>query len=456
MILVLHIASGAIFFAPTSLRLAAALSPPRRKPPHEPEDGARRPVYSILVALRQEDEVVGHLVRWLAALEWPRSKLEVFLVCEADDPDTIHAAREAIANEPGFEVVVVPVAQPRTKPKALNFALPLATGEFVVLFDAEDRPHPGQLEAAWRTFRTSDRRLACLQAELTIGNGRESWLSSLFAVEYATLFRGFLPWLAARGLPIPLGGTSNHFRREHLLSVGGWDSHNVTEDADLGIRLCRSGFKVAMLRSSTIEDAPTETRIWHRQRTRWMKGWMQTYLVHMRDPAALYRDLGPKGFWVLQILLIGMIGSAIAHPLFLILLGKAIAIVLYGRSTDLWMDVLLGIDLLNALGGVMAAVMLAMTTIRGPDRRHLLRSLVWIYPYWTLVSLSTARAFVELAKRPHHWAKTPHGLPFQPEDDTAARTEEDHAMRLEAPTSSGPETGIEGQTAEKHLATSAA
>ncbi|KQT54388.1 hypothetical protein ASG43_01920 [Aureimonas sp. Leaf454] len=415
LLLYLHVASGIVFFAPTSLRLAAALSPPKRPLPPEPEAGAVRPIYSVLVALRQEDEVVGHLVRSLASLDWPRSKLQVLLVCEADDPDTIAAARTAIVDEPGFEIVVTPVSAPRTKPKALNFALPLATGEFVVLYDAEDRPDPQQLELAWRTFRAGDDRLACLQAELSIANGRQGWLPGLFALEYATLFRGLLPWLAAHGFPIPLGGTSNHFRRDHLVAAGAWDSHNVTEDADLGIRLHRQGYRIGTLRSATVEDAPRDIGVWYEQRTRWVKGWLQTYLVHMRDPRALYRDLGFKSFAIFQILFIGMIASALAHPIFLYLIGMAIAILAYGERDVPSIDILLAIDLFNAVAGVTAFLLLAMRTMPGPERRWLLPNLSWIYVYWMLVGISTARAVCELVRRPHHWAKTPHAPPFVPD-----------------------------------------
>lgn len=427
---VLHVVSALVFLAPSGLRLAAGLSArPGTAVIDAPMAGVR-PLYSVLVALRGEEEVVRELVGALTALRWPRSRLEVFLVCEADDPGTIAAVRAAIAGEPGFEIVIVPVSHPRTKPKALNFALPLASGEFVVLYDAEDRPDPGQLEAAWRAFSAGDDRLACLQAELTIANGRESRLSGLFALEYAALFRGFLPWLARRNLPLPLGGTSNHFRRRHLLAVGGWDSHNVTEDADLGMRLSRHGYRVGTLASETLEDAPTRWRVWHAQRTRWMKGWLQTYLVHMRDPAALGRDLGLRGFAAFQILFIGMIVSAIAHPLFLVLLGWAIGLLASGHPPDAWTGALMLLDLVNVLGGVLAAVLLALATVEGPDRRRLLRELLWLYPYWLLVSFSAACAFVELYRRPHHWAKTPHVRRFiaEDEEDDRKTAENDAAL----------------------------
>lgn len=185
------------------------------------------------------------------------------------------------------------------------------------------------------------------------------------------------------------------------------------------VTLRRHGYGVGTLASETLEDAPIRWRVWHDQRTRWMKGWLQTYLVHMRDPAALWRDLGPRGFAAFQALFIGMIASAIAHPLFLVLLGRAIGLLASGHEPDLWVGVLMMLDLANVLAGALAVVLLALATVRGPDRGLLLRRLVWVYPYWLLISFSAACAFVELYRRPHHWAKTPHVRAFALEDEEA-------------------------------------
>jgi hypothetical protein len=206
----LHLTASLLFAATLCLRLAAVLAPDRRL--HRADEPAGpKPLYSVLVALHQEAAVVDRLVGALCRLDWPVSRLEIKLVCEADDPQTIRAVRQAVGNLPQFEIVLVPPAQPRTKPKALNFALPLTAGEFLVLYDAEDEPHPAQLREAYARFRSGPADLACLQAPLVVDNGGNNWLAGIFALEYAALFRRLLPWLGRHGLPMPLGGTSNHF-----------------------------------------------------------------------------------------------------------------------------------------------------------------------------------------------------------------------------------------------------
>lgn len=276
----IHLASSSFFLSCVAVRLLAYGSAGTRKISFErPKNSADLPVYSVLVALYREEEVIGQLLVALGRLRWPRAKLDIKLVCEADDQATIDAIR---LHEPltSVELVIVPPGGPRTKPNALAYALKQARGEFVVLYDAEDRPHPDQLLEAYALFRTSGQDLACLQAPLVVANWSHNALSALFAFEYAALFRGLLPWLASKKLVIPLGGTSNHFRRDALLSVSGWDPYNVTEDADLGVRLARLGYRTGVINAPTLEDAPEDLSIWIRQRTRWFKGWMQSTLVH--------------------------------------------------------------------------------------------------------------------------------------------------------------------------------
>ncbi len=231
------------------------------------------PVYTVLVPLLGEAHLVPELVAALDRIDWPRDRLDIKLIVEADDPETVAAAR-AGARAP-YEVIVVPAAKPRTKPKALAFALPFARGEFVAIYDAEDQPHPDQLREAHAIFSRSPPELACLQAAIVVDNSGASWLARLFAIEYSALFDGLLPTLAALGMPLPLGGTSNHFRRRALEEVGGWDPYNVTEDADLGLRLARFGYRSATFDLPTLEEAPSSLGSWMRQRTRWFKGWMR-------------------------------------------------------------------------------------------------------------------------------------------------------------------------------------
>ena len=118
-------------------------------------------------------------------------------------------------------------------------------------------------------------QLGCRQARLNIYNSRTSWLTRQFTIEYTALFDCILPTLERFELPVPLGGTSNHFRRDVLDAVVGWDPYNVHEDADPGIRLARAGWHVGILGSTTWEEAPPTFRIWLGQRKRWLKGWMR-------------------------------------------------------------------------------------------------------------------------------------------------------------------------------------
>jgi hypothetical protein len=243
----------------------------RRRPLRRGDD--RLPIYAIICALYREANVVNRLVAAIRALDYPLEKLDVKFVLEADD----HETRRALANldlGPPFEIITAPPIGPRTKPKALNVALPFARGSFTVVYDAEDVPEPDQLRCALDVFTAADARLACVQASLTIDNTTDSWLARMFTAAYAGQFDAFLPGLAALHLPLPLGGSSNHFRTTALRRVGGWDPYNVTEDADLGIRLARLGYRSTALSSATYEEAPASFGPWLRQRTRWYKGWM--------------------------------------------------------------------------------------------------------------------------------------------------------------------------------------
>ncbi len=314
----LHFFFSFFFLACVGLRFAALRSaPPRASAPAAPVLAADLPVYSVLVALYKEAAIVPSLVEALDRIAWPKSKLEIKLVCEEDDFATLEALR-ALALPRNMEVVEAPVFGPRTKPKALAYAFPLVSGEFVALYDAEDHPHPMQLVHAWQKFEASAPDLACVQAPLEISNRGSGPVSLMFGFEYAALFRGLLPWLSRKRLLLPLGGTSNHFRRAVLEDVGGWDPYNVTEDADLGVRLARFGYRTETVPCPTYEAAPDTLGTWLLQRTRWFKGWMQTWLVHMRDPFRLARDLGFGSFLIAQILFAGMVVSALAHP-FLVL-----------------------------------------------------------------------------------------------------------------------------------------
>jgi cellulose synthase/poly-beta-1,6-N-acetylglucosamine synthase-like glycosyltransferase len=360
------------------------------------------PVYSIVVALYREAASVRGLITALRTLDYPAEKLDIKLVIEPDDWET----RKAIAGlGPGFEVIVAPRVGPRTKPKALNAALPFVRGEFVAVYDAEDRPEPNQLRLAHEAFVADSHQLACVQARLTIDNSGDSWLSRLFTAEYAGLFDVFLPGLAAWRLPLPLGGSSNHFRTDTLYNIGAWDPFNVTEDADLGMRLARLGYRTTVIPSSTYEEAPSQFRPWLKQRTRWFKGWMQTWLVHTRSPRRLVHDLGWRGCAAFQLIVGGTVLAALVHLIFVAALALELV---YGRGATRTSTMDFHIAWL--VFGYAASAVLGFI---GLWRRKLLRcawALLLIPIYWLMLSLAAWRALYKLARDPHGWEKTEHGL----------------------------------------------
>ncbi len=419
-LLAIHLFLSVFFFSCVALRVAAFLA--RRRPSRrfaEEELPGPLPKYTILVALYDEAAVAAQLVASLRRLRWPRTLIEIKLICEADDTATIEAL-EATRPGPEFEIVKVPKIGPRTKPKALCYALSGVGGDYLVIYDAEDRPHPDQLLEAHAIFRQTDPTLAYLQAPLVITNARLSGWSAVFALEYAGLFRGLLPFLARRGLPLPLGGTSNHFRMEALKACGAWDPHNVTEDADLGLRLFRKGYRGGVLSRATQETAPAVFDEWVRQRTRWLKGWLQTWLVLMRAPMKLRRDMGLVPFVVFQVLIGGMLLSALGHPLLIGCIGLGIAKIAYGDflpGSPLH-GVLFGVDTINVLGCYVAFVLLARKAMVPEERRRVGYRWIFLPIYWLAMSYAAWRAILELARKPFYWAKTPHRPDEEPGADT--------------------------------------
>lgn len=403
-----HVLATTFFLSCIGLRLCALRAwTPVAVAVDDQLDTTGLPVCTVLVACYREAPMAGQIVAALRALRWPAAKLEVKLVCEADDLETIDAfrARDLPAT---FEILEVPVRGPRTKPKALDFALHCSSGEMVTVFDAEDRPHPDQLLEAWRALDAGDEQLACVQAPLDIANGGNSWLARMFELEYAALFRGVLPYLAARGRLLPLGGTSNHFRRSVLEDVGGWDPYNVTEDADLSVRLMRHGYRCGMISTMTREDAPERLRDWLPQRTRWFKGWMQTWIVHMRNPGRTRAQLGRRDFWLMQILFAGAIGSALVHPL---MLGFVAWTLLAGGrpfGMDMLPAVLTSVDVASIVLGYVAFHLLAMQVASPGGLWHRLASLVTLPAYWVLHSAAAWRAVWQLYRDPFRWEKTDH------------------------------------------------
>ena len=395
---VLHITALAAFGGAILVRLIAASSLERvlwRLA--DPEDF---PAYTILCPLYREANVVADLAAALEKLDYPTEALDIKLLVEGDDIDTLTAAL-TVSAAPHIEVVIIPACAPRTKPKALNAGLARACGEFVVVYDAEDRPHPQQLRAALAAFEDGGEELACVQAPLSIDNADASWIARQFAAEYAIQFREVLPFLARLNLPLPLGGTSNHFRTEVLPRSGGWDPHNVTEDADLGYRIARDGYRSSVIGPPTMEEAPVTFGAWLNQRTRWIKGHLQTWLVLMRDPIRTAREMGLAAFASMQIVFATGLVAAFAH-------GPLAFILLTAMLTPY--DLLTTADFALAIAGYCVAVFAALTACALSGSLSHARAALTMPFYWPLASLAAYRAVFELIFRPHHWAKTAHGL----------------------------------------------
>ncbi|MEZ5787432.1 MAG: glycosyltransferase family 2 protein [Xanthobacteraceae bacterium] len=399
---------SAIFLAWTGLRLLGvfAAASPAPALPRQPVDSL--PVWTIIIALYREAQAMRGLIASLDSLDWPPEKLDIKFVLERDDHET-RAVLQRLSLRRPYDVLVAPDIGPRTKPKALNAALPFARGAFVTVFDAEDRPEPDQLRHAYESFLAHDDRLACVQARLTIDNTGDGWLTAMFTAEYAGLFDVLLPALARRHLPLPLGGSSNHFRTAALRAAGGWDPHNLTEDADLGMRLARLGYRSAVIASSTYEEAPARLLPWLRQRRRWFQGWMQTWLVHMRAPARVFRELGPSGFITLQLVVGGTVLAALIHPLFLA--AFALDAVSGGVLDEQGLAGMLMAALCGTTfaGGYLTSVLLGAI---GLARRRLMSSawvLLLVPVHWLLLSLAAWQAAIKLVRDPYRWDKTEHG-----------------------------------------------
>ncbi len=387
-----------LFFANCGFwKLTAALARPRRLK-LEPLTTRQLPTYTVLVPLYREAAVVPDLVAHISALDYPASKLQVMILLETDDLESRAAVAEHAAS-PSFEVLVVPPGGPRTKPKALTFALPFARGDYVVVFDAEDRPEPDQLRKAASAFRHHP-ELGCVQARLCPDNS-DSWLARMFAVEYAANFEVLLPALAGQRLPLPLGGTSNHFPRSVLEEVSAWDPFNVTEDAELGIRLARFGYQTATILSRTYEEAPVTFRQWLPQRRRWIKGWMQTSLLCLagRVPVALRLPLRDS-LAVHGIITAGILGLLL-YPVSLVLLVLTALALLRGEVPDSpWMWSMLVLNGVNVTTVVVAAAVSAWRGLRAAGALGHAVLIPTLLVYWLLMSLAAWQALGQLLTAP--------------------------------------------------------
>ena len=396
----------------TSFKAAATVAALRRRPvfatARKGPGIARNPTVSLLVPLFREREIAARLVRRLERLDYPRELLDICLIVEEEDHTTQDALQKA--SLPGhMRRIVVPRGTLKTKPRAMNYALNLCRGSIVGIYDAEDEPEPDQIRKVVHRFRQAGPEVACLQGVLDFYNTSTNWIARCFTIEYATWFRLVLPGLQALGLVIPLGGTTVFFRREALEDVGGWDAHNVTEDADLGVRLARHGYRTELLFTVTREEANHRPWPWVKQRSRWLKGYAITWAVHMRRPRALLENLGTRRFAGLNLLFLGSLAHFLLMPVLL-----SFWLPLMGLAHPFWSALpeggadLLALLLFLAMGVEMTINLIA-TSRRGGS--GWLRAWIPTLPiYFLMGSAALAKALWELFTAPYYWDKTAHGI----------------------------------------------
>lgn len=391
-------AAGIIFAGLGILRAMACLNPSQNSATFADDRVPEAaPTWTILIALYKEADSVPSLLAALSQLEWVRDKLDIIFACESDDDDTI-SALEALQTSDNFRIVRVPLGGPRTKPNALQTALPFAQGRYLTVYDAEDRPHPQQIRAAFAAFISACPKLAVVQAPLVTWNHTESWIARQFALDYAIWFRVILPAFARVSGLIPLGGTSNHFKTAILRKVGGWDPYNVTEDADLGVRMYRQGYQASLISPPTYEEAPPKISAWVKQRGRWIQGHIQTFSLHLRTPGRLYKQIGLGGIIAITIGIgIGPMSAFLVLPSVACLLVAAIT----NSATPLsWLPFCVGI-----FGNLVAA----LTACYRDGRWSLMQSALTLPLYHCLQSVAACRAMWRVVFTPSFWDKTDHG-----------------------------------------------
>jgi len=410
------------------------------------------PLCTILIPVYREAKILPHILENISKLDYPKDKLDVKILMEEKDKETLSEAErlgllngrkerhsplycfrcgrmlvpkaiycdrcgtpvtdEVITSSEQFfrifDAVIVPDADIKTKPRACNYGLLKAKGEYCVIYDAEDDPEPDQLKKAAIAFSRAGKDCVCLQSRLNFYNPKKNLLTRWFSLEYSYWFDYYLEGLDHVGAPIPLGGTSNHFRTEELRKLGGWDPYNVTEDADLGVRISRRKLKTVMLDSYTFEEANSRLWNWVRQRSRWNKGYVQTYLVHMRHPRKVIKDMGWRQFFFFQLTFGGNIFLPLVNPLLWAV--TLLTLLIPGVFQFLFFYPIAYVCIFNLVVGNLVYILLHL----GPyilKKNYTSIPLAIIIPlYWILISIGAWRGTTQLITRPFYWEKTEHGL----------------------------------------------
>ncbi len=383
-------------------------------------DDNKLPIYTIFCPLYKEWQVIPQFTRAISKIDWPKDKLDVQLLLEENDPETIEEARRMDLPD-YFNIIIVPHGFPKTKPKACNYGLCHAKGEYAVIFDAEDVPDTDQLKKAYLTFdKLKNEKIICVQAKLNFYNARQNILTRLFSAEYALWFDLVLTGLQSVKSPIPLGGTSNHFRTKDLKMLNGWDPFNVTEDCDLGIRITKMGYNTAIFNSTTMEEATSNVGNWMRQRSRWIKGYMQTYLVHMRRPHEFMTDLKNPHIITFQLVVGGKVLSMFVNPVMWVvtILYFSYRSIMGPLVEPLFPGPVLYIAVFSLIFGNFLYIYYYMIGCAKREQWDLVKYVFLVPFYWLMMSVASWKALWQLIFKPHYWEKTVHGFHLNKESNS--------------------------------------
>ncbi|MCE2992186.1 MAG: glycosyltransferase [Candidatus Jidaibacter sp.] len=365
------------------------------------------PTYTILIPLFYESSVIPSLINALSSFDYPKEKLQILLILEEEDKETLATIQEN--NPPNyFQTVVVPKSEPQTKAKACNYAMQFATGELTCIYDAEDRPDSLQLKIVANKFAISDKNVCCLQCRLFFYNGHENLLTSMFEIEYQGYYNFLLPIATYFKYPLPLGGSSNHFKTDYLIEIGGWDPHNVTEDADLGMRFAILGHSARIIYSFTREEATMTVSAWLRQRVRWFKGYFHTCFIYFRHPIQVIRSFQFKGVAFFLYILCLSPFLMISSPILLILsVATYLSFFDFSVGANIMLILITWINLVSTL---MCTFLTSYIVLSIPGHKYLRWRWVLFVFYAFLLIYAAIVAIFKLFKEPHKWDKTTHGV----------------------------------------------
>ncbi len=390
-------------------------------------DEAKLPVYTVMCPLYREAAVLPHFLASIDRMSWPKDKLDVLLLLEEDDIETRKAV-ETLRLPEYIRVLVVPDSLPKTKPKACNYGLMFANGDYIVVYDAEDEPDVMQLKKAYLAFERSPDTIGCMQAKLNYYNPQDNVLTRLFTAEYSLWFDVVLTGLQTINTTIPLGGTSNHFKTVTLRKLHGWDPFNVTEDCDLGARLFQAGYRTAIIDSTTLEEANSDLKNWLRQRSRWIKGYIQTYFVHLRNPVRFFRQYRGHGL-IFQLVVGGKIAFMLINPLLWLATIAYFTLYAYVGPTieSVYPSAIFYMAVTSLVFGNFLCLYYYMIGVAKREHWNLVKYIFLVPFYWLMVSVAAGIALIQFMFKPHYWEKTIHGLHLVKPD---IRTRQETAIRL--------------------------